>query len=464
MRKIVICSGALACAVWAFTCVVACSASDDGAPKDAFDFSNTGRDDGRTRGVDASVPSDAGTRPDAARGVAPNDAGGDAPEGDAGDGDAATETARPYALFVGTDYQRGEFAVFDMEREALEGRAAIDDGDPVAYASGGLGYVLARKSGRAMLLDRNDPTSVARTFDLNDAPDAASWSSNPRAMLLGVGSKAYALRYGSNVIRVVDVASGEARGTIDLSRFVAPGDADGLVEVEAGVFDPATQRAYVLLQRIDVTDFGPAPDYLGKCLATRALIVGIDATRDEVIDINGADEGDAIELEGANPGSLVADFEASRLLVSATGCRVFEGGTLGGRSRRGVEEVRLPSGETSWLYTPDVADTDRLSGVLFVDATRAFVRKGGAWHAWNPAQTALGDAAPWLPAAAVVDRRGRIVAAVSEASESGNTWNVVAMDADGSNRRVLARSIFSAVTPFGVSAALVDTPQASTVR
>ena len=59
-------------------------------------------------------------------------------------------------------------------------------------------------------------------------------------MVVGAGAKAYVLRYTRNQIAILDTSqtadAGAPIGTIDLGAFVQPADADGTVEMSAGVY------------------------------------------------------------------------------------------------------------------------------------------------------------------------------------------------------------------------------------
>jgi hypothetical protein len=418
-------------------------------------------------------PSDAGQTADSTSTTdasPPADSGADASTSDASDGslDApsdASDAGTAYALFVGTDFTSAELSVVGLRPDSVAGRLAISDQDSVPYASGGLGFVLEHTLGQTIVLDRTQPWMTTTTIDINDSPDAGSYASNPRTVLVTTGAKAYVARYASNLVKIVDVAAGTVTGSVDLSSFVAPDDPDGLVDVQDGAYDPSTQRAYFLLQRINQFDFsGSAPDYVSACLTSHAEIVAVDATTDAIVDLNGSAAGQAIDLLGDNPAQIVPELATGALVIADSGCYgVVDGGADGGqvpREGRGVESVALATGTPTWLY--QTTDVDRLSGVVWVDATHAFVNQGSDWFSWNPTQTTLGASVADFPQAPLYDGTSRILglsAAEPDAgSDGGVTWSVVAMDVTSLQVTQIAQSPFQSVVPatsYGVTSALI---------
>ncbi len=437
------------------------SGVDASTPGDAGEDANTPEMDANSpeAGADATLPAEAGVDGGAAL---PEEASTDAGLLDAGDAGA-----RAYALFVGTDFSNAELAAVALGPDAVAGQLSLDDQDSVPYASGGLGFVMEHTLGKVIVLDRARPWTATKTIDINDVPDsAAQYASNPRAVLVTTGTKAYVARYASNVIQIVDVASGAVTGSLDLSAFVGADDTDGLVDVQDAAYDPATGRAYFLLQRINQFDYGPAPDYVAACLTTHGAIVGVDVAHDTILDLNGdAAAGTAIELLGDNPGSLTLDVAGGRLIVPETGCYVppdpAPDGGPAPRVGRGVEAVSLATGTAAWLYRTDLID--RLQGLVWVDGTHAYVQQGSEWFAWNPTQTTLGSTVADFPQAPVSDGTGRVVGLAygtpSDAGpEAGPAWSVVALDVASSHVTTIGPNPFHNVVPasgYGVAGALL---------
>jgi hypothetical protein len=410
-------------------------------------------------GVDASLPADAET--DASLPVeagAATDGALDAGNPEAGSLDASTQN---YALFVGTDFVNSELAVVALHPDAVGGQLPLADQDSIPSASSGTGFVLERGLGQVIVLDQAHPWMAAKTIDINDSADAGTYASDPYAIVLTTGTKAYVARYASNVMKIVDVGSGTVTGSVDLSAFVAPDDPDGLVDVTDAAFDPATGHAYFLLQRINQGDFGLDPDHVGVCLASHGEIVGIDVANDSILDLNGAATGSAIVLLGDDPASLTPDFANGRIIVPDTGCyEPTDAGDAGAFPRlgRGIESVALGTGTPTWLYQTSVVD--RLSGIVWIDGTQAFVNLGSDWFAWNPTQTTLGNAVTNFPQAPFYDGTGRIVGlSPATTADGGTAWSVVALDVGTSQLSTIAGNPFRSVVPdpggYGVTSALL---------
>jgi hypothetical protein len=442
---------------------VACSGDDNAVP--ITPAGDGGRDSGAN--VDASIVDEGGGGAgDANEGGSLSDAGDGALPSDANDGGGLS-----YGLFVGTDFvTASELSVVALHPDALAGRLSIPDEDSIPYASNGVGFVLERGLGKAIALDPAQPWTARTTIDVNDTPDAADYASNPYAIVVTTGTKAYVARYASNTILVVDLASGAPTGHVDLSAFVAPDDPDGLVDVVDGAYDPTSQRAYFLLQRIDQNEaLGPAPDYVGACIASHGEIVAVDVTTDAIVGSTDAATGGAIALLGDDPVALTPDFANGRILVAETGC--YQAPDGGGdasapdagpapRLGRGVEAVSLATGSATWLYQS--SELERLNGLIWVDGTQAFVNQGSSWFAWNPTQTTLGDGVANFPLAPFYDGAGRIVglsAAQPDAgSDAGVAWSVVAWSLATSQVQTIAGNPFQSVvpaSPYGVSSVLL---------
>ncbi len=431
--------------------IVACGDDSSGGPAPPSD---AGPDSGVAPGFDASLPSEGG-----ADGAPSEAAAQDA--ADASDAsDAADAEAPAYALFVGTDFTKNaELSVVRLNPDSIAGRLPIADQDSVPYASGGFGFVLEHTVGKAIVLDPAQPWMAETSIDINDSPDAGPLASNPRTVLVTTGTKAYVARYASNVVKIVDVAAGTVTGSVDLSAFVAPDDPDGLVDVQDGAYDPATQRAYFLLERINQGDYsGVAPDYVGACLTSHGQIVAIDVTTDAIVDLNGPAPGQAIDLLGDDPASLTPDFASGRFIVTDSGCHQgLDGGYV--RLGRGIESVALATATPTWLY--QTSSAARLYGIVWIDGSHAFVNLGSDWFAWNPAQATFGDAIPNFPQAPFYDGVARIIGLSQQepvGSDAAATWSVVAFDTATSQISTIATNPFDSVVPidmFGVASAFL---------
>ncbi len=440
-----------------------------GAPADASAPADGG-DDGTAAHADASdhadtgIPGDAGVAADS-NADALADVAAEASTLDGGGGGDTGDAGPPaYALFVGSDFVNAELSVVALNPDSVAGRLPLADQDSIPVASGGLGFVLERGLGTVIALGTAQPWTARATIDINDSPEAGAYASNPHALVVTAGTKAYVARYATNTIKIVDVASGAATGTIDLSAFVAPDDTDGLVDVTDAAYDPASHRAYFLLQRINQFDYsGSAPDFVAACLTSHGEIVAVDSATDAVVPLSDAGTG-ALDLLGDDPGSITPDFANGRLIVTEAGCyENADGGADAGptiRLGRGIESVSLTGAAPSWLY--QTSDVQRLSGLVWVDGTHAYVNLGTDWFPWNPTQTTLGDAVTGFPLAPFYDGAGRIVglsaAPPAAGSEAGVNWSVVAWAIPSGSLSTIAAAPFQSVVPsapYGVASALL---------
>ncbi|WP_394826013.1 hypothetical protein [Pendulispora albinea] len=375
---------------------------------------------------------------------------------------------RTFALFVGTNFRNAELSVFSFDSGSIVGRRPLEDQDSVAWADRGFGWVLERGIGKALALDRKEPWTVSKTIDLNDTPDAARLASNPHAIVVTTGTKAYVARYGVNSIKIFNASSGALGGTIDLSEFQDPRDPDGRSEVQDAVYDPATKRAYFLLERIHVTPPFPPPDYLFPCLAWPPQVVAVDATNDHVIDLNGPAPGRAIDLLGDNPDSITLDAETGRLIVADIGCYVPQDGGANVRRGRGVEAIALGTGTPSWLL--HATGIQRFNGLVWVDPSRAFLSYGNDWFAWNPTQPVLGPVLPNFPRAPFYDGENHIIGlsvVTNDASAPNTSFSAVSWNLANAHVTTLATHVFQSVVPhplYGISSAYLHKSRSGVSR
>ena len=284
-----------------------CSGDDDQSAatigKDAGGQADVVKDSATTD----HASSDTSTEATDANHEATTDAGNDATDaGEAGDAEPDAATAA-FGVFAGSDYSTTtKVAFLNLATNQPAGAVLpVASGDTVPYARGNHGFLLDRANGDVLVLDPAAPWSNPKTISVLDA-DAGEGGLllNPHAAVVATGSEAYVLRYGSNTMTIVDIASGTVTGQIDLSSFVAPEDPDGVVDAWDGVFVPADNRVYLLLGRVDQspTGYGIGGDRLNHCTPNGPIVVGIDVTTDQVVNnLPGDAGGNAWTLLGQNP-------------------------------------------------------------------------------------------------------------------------------------------------------------------
>lgn len=315
----------------------------------------------------AGAPNGEAGAPNGEAGAPNGDAG--APNGDAGAGGsgtpvfagplnpqavivtAAEPTAATHLLVAGTDFKTTEIASLTLATAKVDDTTVYLDGDTVATSSAGLGFAIERTNDVVHLLDGS---AIKTSFDLKDLgtlKDAA------------IGNKAYVPLLQQSLISVLDLKAGTVSKRIDLNRYNAATDKDGSADIDSGVYDATKKIAYFVLGRIDFTSYDA--DFHLPCTTTKALVVGIDATTDEVVDLNGDADGEAAELSLTNPGSITLAADGS-LVVVANGC--YSGGKL---KNNGIEVMDPTTGMSTVVYAPKT--DDRLSQLILTSAPNALL-------------------------------------------------------------------------------------------
>ncbi|MEO8900877.1 MAG: hypothetical protein ABI488_04455 [Polyangiaceae bacterium] len=335
---------------------------------------------------------------------APNGEAG-APNGDAGAGGsgtpvfagplnpqavivtAAEPTAATHLLVAGTEYKDStEIASLTLATGKVDDTTVYMDGDAVATSSAGLGFAIERTNDVVHLLDGS---AIKTSFDLKDLgtlKDAA------------IGNKAYVPLLQQSLISVLDLKAGTVSKRIDLNKYNAAADKDGSADIDAGVYDATKKVAYFVLGRIDFTSYDA--DFHLPCTTTKALVVGIDATTDEVVDLNGDADGEAAELSLTNPGSITLAADGS-LVVVANGC--YSGGKL---KNNGIEVMDPTTGVSAVVYAPKT--DDRLSQLILTSGSSALLSTSDStfmphWYKIDLAAGMLGDELMNVPDAVSFD-------------------------------------------------------------
>jgi hypothetical protein len=430
------------------SCLAACGSEDANVnPSPAAD---AGTDAVSDTTPDTTPDATPDTTPDATPDATP-ESSTDAPDVISDVTPDATEDAEPdaqpaprIALFVASNYaSAAEMIAFDLDQPDVVGHLISDDQDSLVDADQANAFLLRRTVGEVAVLDSDEPWNVKHTIDVNPSTGSA----NPWAVVVPAGDKAYVVRYGQNSLSVIDPTAGTLLGEIDLSDYVI--DADGLVDAFAGVFDPATNRAYIGLQRVNQFDFGSPPDYVHTCVDTYPLLIGIDTTDDSIVDLNGAEDGEGLEFKSYNPWRMLWDQDAGRILLLSIGCAKDDNGTSI-RARRGIEAVDPSTGASEWLWSFD--GLDRPADLIWISPTQAVVGLDDAtfsrhWYAWDPTSSALGNALTGVPDVPVWDDDRGLVGL----SFGTTSLDVVRYDLDTGSTSVLVPNAFDTSSVFPTS-------------
>jgi hypothetical protein len=250
---------------------------------------------------------------------------------------AADATTSSHLLVANTDFMTATaVSSVALDTGKIEGTTEFADKDGIAFSSAGLGFAIERTNDKVDLLDGN---AIKTTFDLKDLGNGDT---------VALADKAYVPLLQQSLITVLDLKAGTVSSRIDLSKYNDPSDSDGSADIGAAVYDSTKKIAYFVLGRIDFTTFDAAGHL--PCSTTKALIVAIDATTDEVIDLNGTADGEAAELSLTSPSSVSLAADGS-LVVLADGC--YTDTTL---KNSGVEVVDTTTGLSQIVYASKSGD------------------------------------------------------------------------------------------------------------
>jgi hypothetical protein len=415
--------------------------------------------DGTAGGHDggaSDAPADS-THTDAADGGGTADGGGEG-------GEAGAPPRRLLLSYNGST--TSELVAFGLDSRAVDGRFTYPGFIGTTYGSASNPWLLEQASDVVGRLDPYRPWVVQSSWNvgLNDVGDGgfASSYSDPDAVIVGAGSKAYVLRYTRNLIAVIDpsqnVDGGAPLKTIDLSgQLQAAGD--GYVEMTAGWYDASHGRVWVLLANIN-RNLVACGGYCQLCSNTSPTLVAIDVATDSVVTI-GADAGggggdsgvvsSGYVLPGYDPAfgssSMVYDAANNRLLVLETGCNLPADGGAGALVRRQVDAVSLSDGSVQTVL--DLTSASYPGALFLVDAHHAIVQLDTA-YAWDPTTSVLGATIPNAPDTFAVDTQGNLVGVSTQYGSDGGVSgvNVVSVSSGDGGVTVLGQNPFSLTGGF----------------
>ena len=435
----------------------ACSSDDttvvplDGGAKDGGSDGSAGSD----AGADATTGSDGGSS-DAKHDVGPGDAVADSPTEAASDAGIATRLLLSYNAT-----STSELVAFDVAQKQVAGRLTYPGFIGTTSTQSPDPYLMEQANDVVAKLDRAEPWIVRSSWSvkLADRTEGGAGYSDPDAVVVGAGAKAYVLRYTRNQIAILDTSQtadgGAPIGTIDLGAFVQPADADGTVEMSAGVYVPSKRLVYVLLANINRKNVS-SDGFTLLCSQTTPTVVAIDVDTDKVVKLSGGNASGAIPVGGYSPsfgGGFAYDAQNDRLIVMESGCNQAgaDGGT-GPLFGRGIEAVSLFTGATSTLL--DATTLGFPSGFVFLDPHRAIVQfdfTGFETFVWDPAIAALGPAIPNAPDSFVYDGADSLLGLVTNYGADGGVSGIDVLSvriADG-------RKTILGTNPFTLSGGFV---------
>lgn len=352
---------------------------------------------------------------------------------DAGDAGNDAEAGVPKRVLVTANGASvSELVAVNVATKKVDGRLTFPGSSATTDAHSTLfPFLLEQSNSVVARLDADRPWVIDSSWNvlLNDETDGGLSYSNPYAVVIGAGSKAYVLRYNRNRIAVIDtsqaVEAGAPTSTIDLSSLVQSGG-DGSVEMTSGAYVAAKNMLYVVLGNINQGDVTGPPNYDLLCTDTTSQVIGIDTTTDKVVHI-GSGAGGSIALTGFDPveNGLVYDTKNDRLLVLEAGCNPAPSADAGPDaspgpiSKRGVEAVNLADGSTKILL--DASQSGYPSGFVYIDkndAVLGFDFTGSEVYKWDPTSSKLGDLIPNAPDTFTYDGAGNLLGTVTKGTSA----------------------------------------------
>jgi len=189
------------------------------------------------------------------------------------------------AVVVTTDFfSAGGLSVYDPQTTTATNDVILIHSDAVVRTHGDRVYVLNRlNQDNIIVLSKDDLTTPIIQYSTGDG-------SNPHDIEIVSEDKAYVTLYERDYILVLNPATGDSLGAIDISAYA---DADGIPETSQ--LTSYQGKLYAVAQRLDRNgSFFPPTDF--------STVIVIDTNTDTLIDTDTVTEGvQGIRLETKNP-------------------------------------------------------------------------------------------------------------------------------------------------------------------
>jgi hypothetical protein len=211
----------------------------------------------------------------------------------------------PQAVVTTTDYTSGALSSVALGSYAPSAGVAPTHSDAVVRVFGGLVYVVNRLGDGGDNIQIHDPANnyaLVQQFSVDNGSD-------PHDIAVVHDDKAYVTRYNSTELWIVNPATGDHIGTLDLSSL---SDADGTPEMDRMLV--VSDHLFVTVQRMDRSGF--------PWTTTDASYVAVvDTDADSLVDADAATPGiQPIILANKNPYStLQLDEATDNLYVACVG-------------------------------------------------------------------------------------------------------------------------------------------------
>ena len=229
-------------------------------------------------------------------------------------------TTDTQAFVVTTDFVTGSFAVIDLASRAAQKNVGQINSDAVATAFGDKIYAVNRFGADNIQLINESDFKTTGQFSTGSG-------TNPQDIALASASKGYIARLNSTALMIMNPATGQDLGSIDLTSHA---DADGKPEMNALVLHNG--KLYVALARLDQNNFFSPTDH--------SEIVIVDTATDTV--------AKTLTTAALNPGTdFVYNSALDRILIGETG---FFGVNDGG-----IESINPTTGTSEGLIVTEAS-------------------------------------------------------------------------------------------------------------
>jgi len=366
--------------------------------------------------------------------------------------------AAVHALITFGGSSTSEMVSVNLTSKAIEGRLPFP-GVGVTDTRNTLSpFLLEQNADVVAKLNSTKPWTVDSTWNvaMTDAIDGGSLYSDPAQVVVETETKAYVLRTNRNDIAVINETSdsGIPTSSISIASFLQTGDTDGVVEMTAAAYVPATSRLYVVLANVNQND--EAAYGATICGSEVSTVIAINTLTDTVVSLGGTGPGGSIPLVYYNPMTAVFDATGDRLIVASAGCNAkptAPGGALGAVSGRGVEAVNLTTDKSASLLSITASAfpagfVDIPTGFAYIDSTHAIIGFDGTGQAvynWNPTSTTIGALIPNAPDVFVYDGNGHLVGTRVDTPDAGgaSSTDIVSVTVPAGVSTTLAKNVTS---------------------
>ncbi|HID10217.1 MAG TPA: T9SS type A sorting domain-containing protein [Candidatus Latescibacteria bacterium] len=339
-------------------------------------------------------------------------------------------SAGEIAVVTTTDYTSGNLAaISDGETTARTDLLPIHS-DNWVVAWGGYVYVLERLGGDNII--KLSPDDLSSPIYQKSVGDKA----NPYDVAFVDEHKAYVSRYGRASVLIIDPATGDSTGSVDLSAYVAYAGTDSAESVPHMAYMAISDgKLYIACQRLKGWNPGDT-----------SLIAVIDTQTDQVLE--------SIPLNLKNPVAL--SLYEGRLYIACVG-------SWWDPTDGGIEVVDTATDRNLGVLVDESALGGNVSGVLVVSPGKGYALVMAQWpniqvKPFDPQEGTAGEALPGATAAVhmAVSSSGRLY--VADRSEEAPGIYIY----DISDDELVAGSVPTGLPPNSVAIVGVPTAVAET--